>query len=179
MCGGCVATQHMKAFTLTPAGHLYLCGRDRTDLRGVGGPMLSSETGRAFAAGGAAGVAETLVTMPFELTKNRIQMRHGPSTIPANMMDTVRRAGLPGLYYGVQAQLLQVAFKSGIRFAAVSLGAGPHTPHSLPCVWPSIPKRPNERCADVRSHGSLSHSSNNTSVCCRPGPRLLRGRWPA
>ena len=69
-------------------------------------------------AGGIAGAAETMVTQPFEVTKNRIQLGHGPSSVLANMKDTVAKAGPTGLYYGVQAQLLQVAFKSAIRFTA-------------------------------------------------------------
>lgn len=74
--------------------------------------------GRALLAGTLAGGCEALATMPFEVTKNRIQMGHGPSGILANMVDTVRRVGPTGLYYGVQAQLLQTAVKGAIRFSA-------------------------------------------------------------
>eukprot|EP00327_Prymnesium_parvum_P030176 CAMPEP_0195581938 /NCGR_PEP_ID=MMETSP0814-20130614/21259_1 /TAXON_ID=97485 /ORGANISM="Prymnesium parvum, Strain Texoma1" /LENGTH=235 /DNA_ID=CAMNT_0040719421 /DNA_START=1 /DNA_END=704 /DNA_ORIENTATION=+ len=57
--------------------------------------------------------------MPLEVTKNRVQMGHGPSGLSANMRDTVRRVGVGGLYYGLQAQLVQVTVKGTIRFAAV------------------------------------------------------------
>ena len=56
--------------------------------------------------------------MPFEVAKNRIQLGLGPRTISANMADTVRTAGPTGLFYGLQAQLVQTAAKSSIRFAA-------------------------------------------------------------
>ena len=79
---------------------------------------MSRDTRRALIAGGVAGSIESLATMPFEVTKNRMQMGHGPPTLVANMVDTVRRAGIGGLYYGIQPQLLQVAGKAAIRFGA-------------------------------------------------------------
>ena len=80
--------------------------------------MLSSKTQIALVAGGVAGTAEAISTMPFEVTKNRLQMGHGPKGILTSMADTVRIAGPQGLYYGLQPQLVQVAGKTAIRFAA-------------------------------------------------------------
>ena len=77
-----------------------------------------SATKRALISGGVAGIAESFVTMPFEVTKNRLQMRHGPTGIFNNMADTVKAAGPQGLYYGLESQLVQVAGKTAIRFAA-------------------------------------------------------------
>ena len=36
----------------------------------------------------------------------------------ANMADTLRRAGVSGFYYGLQAQMLQVVGKTAIRYTA-------------------------------------------------------------
>jgi solute carrier family 25 citrate transporter 1 len=80
--------------------------------------LLSADARRSFIAGGVAGATEALVTQPFEVTKVRLQLGHGPPGIAKNMVDTVGRAGPSGLYYGIQAQLLQVAFKGAIRFAS-------------------------------------------------------------
>ena len=81
-------------------------------------PMLTADTRRALVAGGVAGVTESLVTMPFEVTKNRLQLGHGPKGIAQNMADTYARQGAAGLYYGLQAQLVQVSGKAAVRFAA-------------------------------------------------------------
>lgn len=75
-------------------------------------------TSSAALAGGVAGVAEALVTMPFEVTKTRLQLGQGPPTILGSMADTVRTAGPSGLWYGLQPQVLQVAGKAAIRFSA-------------------------------------------------------------
>ena len=80
--------------------------------------MGFTKTQVALASGGIAGCSESLATMPFEVTKNRLQMGHGPRTMAANMVDTVRSAGPLGLYYGLQAQIAQVTGKTAIRFAA-------------------------------------------------------------
>lgn len=56
--------------------------------------------------------------MPFEVTKNRLQMGRGPTGIVASMLDTIKVAGPQGLWYGLQPQLVQVAGKTAIRFAA-------------------------------------------------------------
>ena len=45
-------------------------------------------------------------------------MGHGPRGSLASMADTVKSAGPLGLWYGLQAQLVQVAGKTAIRFAA-------------------------------------------------------------
>ncbi len=79
---------------------------------------MSGSTHKALLAGGLAGAFEACVTMPFEVTKNRIQLRQGPPTVLASMADTVRCAGPTGLFYGLQSQLLQVSGKAAIRFAA-------------------------------------------------------------
>lgn len=79
---------------------------------------MDRSTRRALVAGGVAGGTEAICTMPFEVAKNRIQLGLGPRTISANMADTVRTAGPTGLFYGLQAQLVQTAAKSSIRFAA-------------------------------------------------------------
>ena len=81
--------------------------------------LPSADARKALIAGAVAGGCEAAVTMPFEVTKNRVQLGHGPPGIYANMCDTVRRAGAGGLYYGIQAQLVQVAAKGAIRFTAV------------------------------------------------------------
>ena len=77
------------------------------------------EARKTLLAGAVAGGCEAFVTMPMEVTKNRVQLGHGPATIYANMADTIRRAGAGGLYYGIEAQLVQVAAKGAIRFTAV------------------------------------------------------------
>lgn len=80
---------------------------------------IKPETRRALLAGGISGIAEACVTQPFEVTKNRIQLGHGPRGVYSNMADTVARRGAGGLYYGLQPQLVQVSSKAAIRFAAV------------------------------------------------------------
>jgi len=74
---------------------------------------------RAPLAGAAAGAAEVMITMPFEVTKNRMQLAGAGSSqsVIKSMAETIASAGPTGLYYGVQAQMLQVCGKSGIRFA--------------------------------------------------------------
>lgn len=81
--------------------------------------LPSADVRRTLAAGAIAGACEAVITMPFEVTKNRIQLSHGPPGIAANMRDTIARAGPAGLYYGLQPQLVQVAAKGAIRFTAV------------------------------------------------------------
>mmetsp|Transcript_9149 Transcript_9149/g.29428 ORF Transcript_9149/g.29428 Transcript_9149/m.29428 type:complete len:272 (+) Transcript_9149:189-1004(+) len=81
-------------------------------------PQLTNERNKTMVAGATAGVAEALATMPFEVTKNRIQMGHGPPAILLNARDTVAKKGVRGLYYGLQPQLLQVSAKSSLRFVA-------------------------------------------------------------
>lgn len=76
------------------------------------------DTQRTLLAGAVAGGCEAVATMPFEVTKTRLQLGHGPRGLQANMMDTVARAGPTGLYFGLQAQLVQVAAKGAIRFTA-------------------------------------------------------------
>lgn len=74
---------------------------------------------QAFLAGGIAGASEVALTMPFEVTKNRVQLAGATrTTILSNMADTWARAGLGGFYFGVQAQLLQVVGKTAIRYTA-------------------------------------------------------------
>ena len=74
---------------------------------------------KAFIAGGIAGASEVALTMPFEVTKNRIQLAGATrTTIVSNMADTFARAGIAGFYFGVQAQLLQVVGKTSIRYTA-------------------------------------------------------------
>jgi len=80
--------------------------------------MLSSDTMKAMVAGGLAGGSEAIVTMPFEVTKNRLQLKSGPTTILGSIRSTVSAAGVSGLWYGLQPALVQVAGKSSIRFAA-------------------------------------------------------------
>ena len=80
--------------------------------------MLSTDTLKAMAAGGLAGASEAITTMPFEVTKNRLQLGSGPTTIIGSMQSTVRAAGVSGLFYGLQPALVQVAGKASVRFAA-------------------------------------------------------------
>ena len=75
--------------------------------------MTSKSSSSAFVAGLVAGGAEVWLTMPFETTKNRVQM--GRST---GFFDVLKTAGPRGLYYGVQAQMVQVCGKVAIRFTA-------------------------------------------------------------
>lgn len=86
-----------------------------------------------MAAGAAAGAVEVLLTMPFEVTKTRMQLglahvpKGAPSTMPppptpstvfASMANTVRASGPLGLWYGVKPQMVQVVGKTAIRFSA-------------------------------------------------------------
>lgn len=72
----------------------------------------------ALAAGGLAGAAEAFATMPFEVTKMRMQQHLSSTSMVGSMADTARRAGLGGFYFGLKAQVLQVAGKTSIRFAS-------------------------------------------------------------
>ena len=90
---------------------------------------LSSQQ-RAFIAGGVAGVTEALVTMPMEVTKNRLQMGHGPPGILASMRDTVRVAGPQGLWFGIQPQLVQVGGKAAVPLAGSNSGC------RVAAAWP-------------------------------------------
>jgi hypothetical protein len=78
---------------------------------------------RPFVAGGLAGAAEVVTTMPFEVTKNRMQLAGASrsQSILSSMAHTVAVAGPAGLYYGLQAQMVQVCGKSAIRFAVYDL----------------------------------------------------------
>ena len=73
---------------------------------------------KALLAGAGAGSVETVVTMPFEVTKNRLQLKCGPPGMLASMADTIRRAGIGGLYYGIQPAITQVAGKTALRYVA-------------------------------------------------------------
>ena len=73
---------------------------------------------KALVAGAGAGSVETVVTMPFEVTKNRLQLKCGPPGMLASIADTIRRAGVGGLYYGMQPAIAQVAGKTALRYVA-------------------------------------------------------------
>lgn len=64
-------------------------------------------------------MCEAFVTMPFEVTKNRMQIEAASRAgILGSMASTYRTHGVTGLFYGLQPQLAQVAGKTAIRFAA-------------------------------------------------------------
>ena len=129
---------------------------------------MSKSASSAFVAGLVAGGAEVWLTMPFETTKNRVQM--GRST---GFFDVLKTAGPRGLYYGVQAQMVQVCGKVAIRFTAFE-----RLKRALPgsafvagllagCIEGAIWVAPTERLkmlrqaelgAGARAHGNLLQS---------------------
>ena len=73
-------------------------------------------------AGGAAGCVEGVVTMPFEVAKNRMQLHGHQGGVGGGMLAALRTTiatnGVRGLYYGLPATLVQASGKLGIRFTA-------------------------------------------------------------
>ena len=145
--------------------------------------MSSGEkTAKTLLAGAFAGCCEAYITMPFEVTKNRIQLGHGPNSIAGNMADTVRRAGPRGLYYGIQAQVLQVSAKGAIRFTAVdrfkavlppgsSFTAGLLAGLTEALVWVA----PTERLKVLRQAEVSGTRARLLSSQCYPYAQLLFG----
>lgn len=84
---------------------------------------MGTERFRPFVAGGLAGAVEVVTTMPFEVTKNRMQLAgaNKSHSMVSSMAHTISVAGPAGLYYGLQAQMVQVCGKSAIRFAVYDL----------------------------------------------------------
>eukprot|EP00667_Euglena_gracilis_P015129 EG_transcript_15718 len=74
-------------------------------------------TVKPLACGAFAGCVETVVCMPFETTKTRVQLQEGAGGgMLRNMASTVRSEGVRGLYFGMPIMLIQTAGKVGIRF---------------------------------------------------------------
>lgn len=157
---------------------------------------LSPQVSSPLLAGAVAGSAEVLLTMPFEVTKTRMQLaahssatsasaRGGTSATAsalhhgmlASMRETLRVAGPMGFYYGVQAQLSQVAGKTAIRFGAferMKAALPASTPAAIPGLLAGVVEAllwvaPTERLKILRQaelsassssqqHGSLARS---------------------
>ena len=158
--------------------------------------QLSPQVSSPLLAGAVAGSAEVLLTMPFEVTKTRMQLaahssatsasaRGGTSATAsalhhgmlASMRETLRVAGPMGFYYGVQAQLSQVAGKTAIRFGAferMKAALPASTPAAIPGLLAGVVEAllwvaPTERLKILRQaelsassssqqHGSLARS---------------------
>ena len=76
------------------------------------------EFSKRVLSGACAGCIETLVTMPFEVTKTRLQIRHGAQeSIFASMRSTWQSNGLRGFYFGLPVMLIQASGKLAIRFS--------------------------------------------------------------
>jgi solute carrier family 25 citrate transporter 1 len=76
-------------------------------------------TGKQLFAGGIAGSVETVITMPFEVTKTWQQLHQRTSlSVFSSMCSIVQTNQIRGLYYGMPAMLIQTSLKVAIRFCA-------------------------------------------------------------
>jgi len=74
---------------------------------------------KAGLAGAVAGACEVIGTMPLDVVKTRMQINPGLYKHPIDAAVKIFRAGgVPALYYGMPAFLMQTAGKASIRFCA-------------------------------------------------------------
>ena len=155
-----------------------------TRRRGVCTHIAMGETRRALLAGGIAGAVEAVATMPFEVTKNRIQLGDGPRGVLSSMVHTYRSAGVGGFYYGLQATLVQVCGKSAIRFSAyerfAALGAPPFAAGTLAGLTEAVAwVAPTERLKVLRTSELGGAAGAGGASLPRAVARVLRAQGVA
>lgn len=144
---------------------------------------MSSDFAHKWLAGAVAGIVETLITQPFEVTKTRLQLRPTLSWYEALTLERPKLGLLGSAYSGLNPVLLQTSMKVGIRFAAFEFAKPKFTSSDFVAgtaagavealVWIA----PTERLKVLRIGSGAEHPTVWKSVQKLVGTQGVRGLW--